>query len=331
MEFITTHTEAEALLLESNLIKKLRPRYNVLLKDDKSFPYILITGEHEFARVVKHRGARKRKNNRAGRYFGPFASAGSVNRTISALQRAFLLRNCSDHIFSTRTRPCLQYQIKRCAAPCVGKINKEEYAALVDQAHDFLSGRSHRVQQALGERMQAASDARDFERAAQIRDRIRALSRVQAHQDINISGFGDVDVIAVAQESGHCCIQIFFFRGGRNYGNRAYFPSHDRGDRPEKVLAAFLGQFYEQSPAPKSVLLSIEAPEQQLCRMRTGLFWLHSMLPDMHLHPGGASAPLRGALSTVWRLSYEVELGSAPHRGNASTRSFSGICPFAEF
>ena len=264
MEFITTHTEAEALLLESNLIKKLRPRYNVLLKDDKSFPYILITGEHEFARVVKHRGARKRKNNRGGRYFGPFASAGSVNRTISALQRAFLLRNCSDHIFSTRTRPCLQYQIKRCAAPCVGKINKEEYAALVDQAHDFLSGRSHRVQQALGERMQAASDARDFERAAQIRDRIRALSRVQAHQDINISGFGDVDVIAVAQESGHCCIQIFFFRGGRNYGNRAYFPSHDRGDRPEKVLAAFLGQFYEQSPAPKLVLLSIEAPEQQL-------------------------------------------------------------------
>ena len=264
MEFITTHTEAEALLLESNLIKKLRPRYNVLLKDDKSFPYILITGEHDFARVVKHRGARKEQKHRAGRYFGPFASAGAVNRTISTLQRAFLLRNCSDHIFATRIRPCLQYQIKRCAAPCVGKITKEEYAALVDQAHEFLSGRSHCVQQALGEKMQAASDARDFERAAQIRDRIRALTRVQAHQDINISGFGDVDVIAVAQESGHCCIQVFFFRGGRNYGNRAYFPSHDRDDPPEQVLAAFLGQFYERSPAPKTVLLGIKVPEQQL-------------------------------------------------------------------
>ena len=205
MEFITTHTEAEALLLESNLIKKLKPAFNVLLRDDKSFPHILITGDHAFARVVKHRGSRRK----AGKFFGPFASAGAVNRTIATLQRAFLLRNCSDHVFATRTRPCLQYQIKRCAAPCVGKISEADYAALVDQAHNFLSGRSHSVQKALGDRMQAASDACDFERAAQIRDRIRALTQVQAHQDINISGINEVDVIAIAQEGGSSCIQVF--------------------------------------------------------------------------------------------------------------------------
>lgn len=260
MEFITTHTEAEALLLESNLIKKLKPAFNVLLRDDKSFPHILITGDHAFARVVKHRGSRRK----AGKFFGPFASAGAVNRTIATLQRAFLLRNCSDHVFATRTRPCLQYQIKRCAAPCVGKISEADYAALVDQAHNFLSGRSHSVQKALGDRMQAASDACDFERAAQIRDRIRALTQVQAHQDINISGINEVDVIAIAQEGGSSCIQVFFFRGGRNNGNRAYFPRHDPADKAENVMAAFLGQFYEGRLAPRLVLLSIEPPEQKL-------------------------------------------------------------------
>ncbi|MDB3953976.1 excinuclease ABC subunit UvrC [Alphaproteobacteria bacterium] len=260
MEFITTHTEAEALLLEANLIKKLKPRYNVLLRDDKSFPYILITGEHDYAQVVKHRGARAKP----GRYFGPFASAGAVNRTITTLQRAFLLRNCSDHIFATRTRPCLQYQIKRCSAPCVDKVPQSDYAALVDQAHDFLSGRSRQIQEMLAERMQEASEELDFERAAQVRDRIRALTQVQAHQDINVSGIEDADVIATFQDGGQCCIQVFFFRGGRNYGNRAYFPSHDRSADEDEVLAAFLGQFYERSLAPKLVLLSHTLKEQSL-------------------------------------------------------------------
>ena len=260
MEFITTHTEAEALLLEANLIKKLKPRYNVLLKDDKSFPYILITGEHGFSQVLKHRGAR----GKSGLYFGPFASAGSVNRTITTLQRAFLLRTCSDHIFSTRTRPCLQYQIKRCSAPCVNKIAQEDYAALVDQAHEFLSGRSHQMQEMLGQKMQEASEVLDFERAAEIRDRIRALTQVQAHQDINVSGIDDADVIAAFQDSGQCCIQVFFFRGGRNYGNRAYFPSHDRNAETDEILTAFLGQFYERSLAPKLVLVSHGLKEQAL-------------------------------------------------------------------
>ena len=260
MEFITTHTEAEALLLEANLIKKLKPRYNVLLRDDKSFPYILIAGEHDYARVVKHRGARVKP----GRYFGPFASAGAVNRTITTLQRAFLLRNCSDHIFATRTRPCLQYQIKRCSAPCVDKVPQADYAALVDQAHDFLSGRSRQIQEMLAERMQEASEELDFERAAQVRDRIRALAQVQAHQDINVSGIEDADVIAAFQDGGQCCVQVFFFRGGRNYGNRAYFPSHDRNADEDEVLAAFLGQFYERSLAPKLVLLSHTLKEQSL-------------------------------------------------------------------
>jgi excinuclease ABC subunit C len=282
MEFITTHTEAEALLLESNLIKKLRPRYNVLLRDDKSFPFILLTGDHAFAQVVKHRGAR----NRDGRYFGPFASAGAVNRTITTLQRAFLLRNCSDHIFATRTRPCLQYQIKRCSAPCVGKIGEAEYDALVEQAHDFLSGRSHLVQERLGERMQAASEALDFEQAASLRDRIRALTQVQAHQAINLPGVEDADIVAAHQESGQCCIQVFFFRGGCNYGNRAYFPSHDRQAETADVLAAFLGQFYERSVPPKLVLLSHPVKEQALIAEALSLRAEHKV---------GVSVPTRGA------------------------------------
>ncbi|MEL0018511.1 MAG: excinuclease ABC subunit UvrC, partial [Rickettsiales bacterium] len=227
---------------------------------DKSFPYILITGEHAFPQIVKHRGARKRK----GHYFGPFATVGAVNRTITALQRAFLLRNCADTIFQTRSRPCLQYQIKRCSAPCVDRISPEDYADLVSQARDFLAGRSSKVQEELAEQMQAASAELAFEQAAAIRDRIRALTQVQAHQDINFADLDDADVVALHQEGGQSCIQVFFFRGGRNFGNRAYFPAHGQGlDAPE-LLAAFLAQFYEKHPPPKLVLMSHAPAERAL-------------------------------------------------------------------
>ncbi len=257
MEFVTTHTEVEALLLESNLIKKLKPRYNVLLRDDKSFPDILIRRDHPFAQIVKHRGARTVE----GAYFGPFASAGAVNRTITALQRAFLLRNCSDSVFNARTRPCLQYQIKRCSAPCVGLIDETDYAELVSQAEEFLTGRSRDVQQRLGRDMEAASAALEFETAAAIRDRIRALTMIQSHQDINVEGVEEADVVALHGEGGQVCIQAFFFRGGRNYGNRAYFPSHDKTMDTGEILAAFLGQFYEGRMPPREVLVS-ERPRE---------------------------------------------------------------------
>ena len=260
MEFARTHTEVEALLLESNLIKKLRPRFNVLLRDDKSFPYILLTGDHDWPQLVKHRGARNRK----GDYFGPFASAGAVNRTITALQRAFLIRNCTDATFASRTRPCLQYQIKRCAAPCVDYVSKEDYAELIEQAKAFLTGSSRKISQQLAERMQEASDALDFESAARYRDRIRALAHVQSHQDINVEGVEDADVMALHGEGGSACIQVFFFRGGSNYGNRAYFPSHDKSLEPGEILAAFVGQFYDNKPLPKLVLVSHDMPEQDL-------------------------------------------------------------------
>ena len=260
MEFVTTHTEVEALLLESNLIKTLKPRYNVLFRDDKSFPHIFITEEHDFPQITKHRGARTKR----GRYFGPFASAGAVNRTLTALQRAFLLRNCSDAVFASRTRPCLQYQLKRCSAPCVGRISKQDYAALVAQAYSFLEGRSHEVQAMLAKQMDSASSSLEFETAATVRDRIRALAHVQARQDINIAGIKDADVIAVYQRGGHSCVQAFIFRGGCNFGNHAYFPSHDRNVGPEDVLGAFLGQFYENKAPPPHVLLSHTPGEQQL-------------------------------------------------------------------
>jgi len=260
MEFITTHTEVEALLLESNLIKKLLPRYNVLLRDDKAFPHIMITRDHEYPALTKHRGARDKKAD----YFGPFASAGSVNRTITALQRAFLLRNCSDTVFASRTRPCLQHQIKRCTAPCVGRVSAEEYRGQVAEAAAFLAGKSHEIQQRLADAMLAASDELDFEAAARFRDRIRALTAIQAHQDINVEGVDDADVIAAHQEGGTTCIQVFFFRGGRNYGNRAYFPSHDKNQETAEVLGAFIAQFYENKAAPGLVLVSEEVPEAEL-------------------------------------------------------------------
>jgi excinuclease ABC subunit C len=260
IEIVVTHTEAEALLLECNMIKRLMPRYNVLLRDDKSFPFIHLTAGHDFPQLTKYRGARTKD----GSYFGPFASAGSVNRTLVTLQKAFLLRSCSDSVFATRTRPCLLYQIKRCSAPCVGRISGEEYAALIDQARVFLSGRSDDVQQRLATEMQDAAATLDFEAAALIRDRIRALSLVQGHQDIHVPGIMDADVIAAHQAGGQTCVQVFFFRGGQNWGNRAYFPSHDRQLAVEEVLTAFVGQFYDNREKPSLVLLSHRLVEQEL-------------------------------------------------------------------
>ncbi len=260
MEFVTTHTEAEALLLEANLIKRLKPRFNILLRDDKSFPQILVTADHDFPQILKHRGARKRK----GQYFGPFASVWAVNETLTFLQRVFLLRTCTDSVFESRTRPCLLHQIKRCSAPCVERVSKAQYNELVDQARAFLSGRSTDIQQNLAARMQQASDAMEYEEAAQYRDRIQALTRIQAHQDINLGGLVDTDVIAVHQEGGHSCIQVFFFRSGHNYGNRAYFPSHAKDETPDAVLEAFLGQFYGTTPAPKQILLNVDIPHAEL-------------------------------------------------------------------
>ncbi len=252
MEFVVTRSEVEALLLEANLIKRLRPRYNVLLRDDKTFPHIMIASDHDFPQIAKHRGAQKRP----GRYFGPFASAGAVNRTINALQRAFMLRNCPDAVFAARTRPCLQYQIKRCTAPCVGLVDKTEYDRQVTQAIDFLSGKSQAVHARFAERMMAASDRLEFETAARMRDRIRAMAAIQAHQDINAERVGDADALAAHQAGGHTCIQVYFFRGGRNYGTRAYFPSHDRHLGAAEVLTAFIGQFYDNKTSPRLVLLS---------------------------------------------------------------------------
>jgi excinuclease ABC subunit C len=260
LEIVVAATEAEALLLECNLIKRLMPRYNVLLRDDKSFPFIHLAADHQFPQLTKFRGAR----DKPGAYFGPFASAGAVNRTLVALQKAFLLRSCSDSIFNNRTRPCLLFQIKRCSAPCVGRIESEDYAGLIEEAQLFLSGRSHDIQQRLAAEMDIAAEALDFEAAALIRDRIRALSLVQGHQDINVPGMADADVIAAHQAGGQTCVQVFFFRGGHNWGNRAYFPSHDRQLAVEEVLTAFVGQFYDARPKPPLVLLSHRLVEHEL-------------------------------------------------------------------
>ncbi|MCQ0988353.1 excinuclease ABC subunit UvrC [Jiella marina] len=260
MEFVTTRTETEALLLEANLIKRLRPRFNVLMRDDKSFPYILISQDHAAPAILKHRGARSRK----GRYFGPFASAGAVGRTINALQRAFLLRTCSDSVYDSRTRPCLLYQIKRCAGPCTGEVDEAGYAALVNEATAFLSGRSNEVKTSMAKAMQAASDDLDFERAAIYRDRLAALSHVQSHQGINPEGVEEADVFAIHQEGGLTSIQVFFFRTGQNWGNRAYFPKADPSLEPEAVLGAFLGQFYDDTPPPRLILLPKRIEDEAL-------------------------------------------------------------------
>ena len=260
MEFITTATETDALLLEANLIKRLKPRYNVLMRDDKSFPHILLTGDHAFPQVLKHRGARSRQ----GDYFGPFASAGAVNATLNALQKAFLLRSCSDSVFESRTRPCLLFQIKRCSAPCTGEISGEAYAELVAEARDFLKGRSRKTQQQLVRLMDEAAANLDYEAATIYRDRIRALTQVQQHQGINPQTVSEADLFAAWTEGGQICIQVFFIRAGQNWGNRAYFPRHDRDLPTEEVLDAFLAQFYEDRQPPRMVLLSHDAPGKAL-------------------------------------------------------------------
>lgn len=260
MEIITTRTEVEALLLESNLIKTLKPRFNILLRDDKSFPYIMITRDHEWAQIAKHRGSRKRK----AWWFGPFASASAVNRTVTELTRAFLLRNCSDSVFSTRTRPCLQYQIKRCTAPCVGKISPEDYQKQVDQAVRFLNGESRSVQDEFATYMHDAADQLNFEDAALWRNRIRALTMIQAHQDINLPGELNADIIAFTSDSGRSCVQVFFMRNGSNFGNRAYFPRHDKDDDPASILAAFIGQFYDDKPPPPEILVNQSMTDSDL-------------------------------------------------------------------
>src|SRR5690242_7943348 len=260
IEFVVTRTETEALLLEANLIKRLRPRFNVVLRDDKSFPYILITTDHWAPQILKHRGA----HTRTGHYYGPFASVWAVNRTINALQRAFLLRSCSDSFFEGRTRPCLLHQIKRCSAPCTKEIDFPAYQELVRESNAFLSGRSQAVKQELAAEMDKASHAEDFERAAIYRDRLAALSAVQAHQGINPRNVEEADVFAVHQSGGYTCVEVFFFRTGQNWGNRAYFPKADRSLEAGEVLSAFLAQFYDDKPAPRCIFVSHDFEERAL-------------------------------------------------------------------
>jgi excinuclease ABC subunit C len=260
VEIVSTTTETEALLLEANLIKQLRPRFNVQLRDDKSFPYILITGDHWAPQILKHRGAQ----SRPGRYFGPFASAGAVNRTITALQRAFLIRSCTDSFFESRSRPCLLYQIKRCSGPCTREIDFGGYSKLVGEAVDFLSGRSHLVKQELAQQMEHASGELEFETAAVYRDRLAALSAIQSQQGINPRTVEESDVFAIHQEGGYSCVEVFFFRTGQNWGNRAYFPRAEKSFTPEEVLSSFLAQFYDDKPPPRLILLSHEIEETEL-------------------------------------------------------------------
>ena len=266
MEIVTTNSEAEALLLEAQLVKRFRPPFNVHLRDDKSFPFILLRAEHDFPRIMKHRGARKAKGN----YYGPFASAGSVNTTINALQKLFLLRSCTDSFFSRRDRPCLLYQIKRCSAPCVGRIGKDDYAALTQQAKDFLSGKSSAVQADLERQMAEAAEALDFETAAILRDRLRAATFIQGSQAIHAQGLGDADVFALAAKGGHVGIQAFFIRGGQNWGHRAFFPTHTKDVEEEQVLADVILQFYEEVPPPPTVLVDRELPEAELIEQALG-------------------------------------------------------------
>lgn len=259
MMFLTTKTETEALLLEQNLIKQLKPKYNVLLRDDKSFPNILVTKDHEFAQIKKHRGAKKEK----GSYYGPFASAGAVNRTLNQLQRVFLLRDCSNAMFESRTRPCLQHQIKRCSAPCVGKISKADYAQTVHDAERFLTGKTTDIQARLAADMSRASEEMEFERAAALRDRIKALTQVQTAQGINPKGVADADIIALHMDSGEACVQVFFIRANQNWGNRDYYPRVGADVEAAEVLEAFIGQFYDTREPPRQLILSneIENPD----------------------------------------------------------------------
>jgi excinuclease ABC subunit C len=261
LEVVTTGSEAEALLLEANFIKRFRPRFNIVLRDDKSYPWLVITEDHPFPQIAKHRGERRK----GASYWGPFASVWAVNQTLAALQRVFLLRSCRDTVFDTRTRPCLLFQIKRCAAPCVDRISQPDYAALVADAKQFLSGETPSIQKRLATEMEAAAADLQFERAAALRDRIRGLTHIQGKDRVNLDGMGDADVIALHQAAGQSCVQVFFFRGGRNNGNRAFFLSHAKQDQSaEEVMGAFLGQLYEDLPPPPLLLLSHDPPEAAL-------------------------------------------------------------------
>ena len=282
MELVVTHTEVEALLLEANLVRQLQPRFNILLRDDKSFPYILITRDHDFPALVKHRGPRARK----GWYFGPFASGQAVTETLLLLQRGFMIRNCSDAMFRTRTRPCLQYHIKRCTAPCVGKVTPAHYDAQIEDARAFLNGKNSAIQEKLALQMQAASAMLDYETAAILRDRIKVLTAIQSRQDINIAGIGDADIVAAHRDAGQIAIQLFFFRNDRNFGTRSYFPTHDPEASIGEVLAAFLAQFYTDKPAPPVLLLSAMPDEASL---------LAEALAQKSAHPVDLQVPQRGA------------------------------------
>lgn len=260
MVFITTHTEAEALLLEANLIKTLKPRFNVLLRDDKSFPYILLKDHKDWPQITKHRGAQKIK----GTYFGPFASAQAVNRTLNTLQRIFLLRSCSDSVLKNRTRACLLYQIKRCSAPCVDKISSESYQMLLKETKDFLSGKDRGIQKKLASLMQEASDNQEFEKAGAYRDRLRALTNVQQQKSVITQNIGNTDVFSLYTEGGQSCIQVFFFRTGQNWGNRAYFPRHQKGEEGDKIMGAFIAQFYDNKTPPKNIMTNIKPESRRL-------------------------------------------------------------------
>ena len=292
LEIITTRTEVAALLLESNLIKTLKPRYNILLRDDKSFPYIMVSGDHDYPQLAKHRGSRKRQAS----WFGPFASARAVNRTITELTRAFLLRNCSDSMFAARSRPCLQYQIKRCTAPCVGKVSHADYQQQVNQAVRFLNGESRAVQEEFAANMQNAASALDYETAALWRNRIRALNQIQAHQDIHLPSELNADIIAIALEGGRSCVQVFFMRNGSNFGNRTYFPRHDNETEASAILTAFIGQFYDDKPAPPELLVSHALADATL---------LAEALSDKSDRKVRISSPARGARRKLMAMALQ--------------------------
>jgi excinuclease ABC subunit C len=316
MVFVTTRTETDALLLEINLIKQLKPRFNVLLRDDKSFPEIVIRREHAAAQLRKHRGAHTIK----GDYFGPFASANAVNRTLNTLQKAFLLRSCSDSVYESRTRPCMLHQIRRCAAPCTGLISLEDYAGLVGEAEDFLRGKSRAVMRRMSDEMQAASDEMEFERAARLRDRIRALASIAQEQQINPETVDEADVFALHAEGGQACVQVFFFRAGQNWGNRAYFPRVDKSDEDPEVMAAFLGQFYDDKPIPKMILTNVEPAEKEL-------------LAEAFCLKGGRKVeinrPQRGEKRQLVEhafLNAREALGRKMAESSAQTKLLAGVC-----
>ena len=315
MLFVTTASETEALLLESNLIKRLKPRYNVSYRDDKSFPNILLREDHPYPQLLKHRGAKSTK----GVYYGPFASAGAVTRTLNTLQRAFLLRSCSDSVFDSRTRPCLLFQIKRCSAPCVQRIDASGYNALVQGAENFLSGKSSAVQKAMLAEMDQAAEAMEFERAAKLRDRLRAMSHIQSSQGVNPASFDEADLFALHVEGGQTCIQVFFFRAGQNWGNKPYFPNMPFDMKPEEVLKSFIGQFYDERTAPRLLLVSHEMKE-------TGL--MAEALASSAGHKVEIAVPLRGEKQQIMEhalTNAREQLGRRMAENSAQAQLLEGV------